>query len=339
MSETATIFALLAAQLIDAETQWSLGTFGAIAEFARDQDEPFTFQRGRTSLSVVTDRGGIRIKPPADMRPFAFETTTRESWSNRIALCLPHDRCNMSRRSVLTELGPDEGALRDHDRDSILFDLGIDALHVDFCIRVSDPGVAAQLRAYAGRPLFEAGNPAVAVILAASPHRVFMSRLGRIEVFQPIPPPHGKSPEGPHTHVLLNLLHHRRTHAATEPIPDGWVPCAHIYPAHPVKDAMGNSRPFDPRRHDAFQEMLYRFGDPRLVALKQRVVAAVSAGEDPSVIAATENRFARTNIRVTLRQLKAAEEVSPSLEAWMAAHDLSSRIEVEHDYHAHEAAS
>ena len=54
------------------------------------------------------------------------------------------------------------------------------------------------------------------MILAANPHRVFISRLGRIEVYQPIPPPSGKSPEGPHTHVLPRLLQSRRTHPATD---------------------------------------------------------------------------------------------------------------------------
>ena len=46
-------------------------------------------------------------------------------------------------------------------------------------------------------------------------------------------------------------------------------------------------------------------------ALKQRVIAAVAAGQDPSVIAVTDNRFARTNVRVALRQLRAADEVRP----------------------------
>ena len=119
----------------------------------------------------------------------------------------------------------------------------------------------------------------MSVILATSPHRVFISRLGRIEVCQPIPPHDGRSPQGPHTHVLVDLLKHRRTHAATEPIPDGFVPCAHVYPPHPAKDALGEPRPFDAARHDAFQEMLRTFGDPDQIALKQRVMAAVAAGE------------------------------------------------------------
>jgi hypothetical protein len=323
MSDAANTFEFLAAQLLNAETQWSLGTFGAIAEFARDPDEPFTFQRGKASLSVMTARGGLRIKPPADLRPVAFETTTRDSWSNRVALCLPEDRCGMSRRGVLTELGPDDGALREHDRDSILFDLGIDALQADLCIRVSDPELLAQLRKQEGRSLTEAGNPAMCVIVAASPHRVFLSRVGRIEVYQPIPDPHGQSPVGPHTHVLPDLLNHRRTHAATEQIPDGWVPCAHLYPAHPAKDSLGQSREFDHARHDAFQHLLHMFGDPKFVLLKQRVAAAVAAGEDPSVITVTDQRFTRTNVRVALRQLKAARDESPSLAAWLAAYDRS----------------
>ena len=82
------------------------------------------------------------------------------------------------------------------------------------------------------------------IILAASPHRVFVSRIGRAEVYQPIPSANGKSPDGPHTHVLPKLLQHRRTHAATEPVPDGFVPCAHLYPRHPLKDAFGREKTF-----------------------------------------------------------------------------------------------
>jgi Family of unknown function (DUF6925) len=174
------------------------------------------------------------------------------------------------------------------------------------------------------------------VILAASPHRVFASKVGRIEVYQPIPDPHGKSPEGPHTHVLPDLLHHRRTHSATEQIPQGWVPCAHLYPPHPARDALGHERPFDGARHAAFQDMLRMFGDPEFFALKQRVVEAVTAGEDPSVIDVTGHRFARTNVRVALRQLKATHEDAPGLATWLAAHERAGAFENgEEERHRH----
>lgn len=329
MSDAANIFAFLADQLADHDTTWSLGTFGAIAEFTRDPDEPVALRRGDAVLAAVTARGAIRIEAGAAVRLFASESTTRESWNQRVAVCLPEGRCAMNRRTVLIPLGPDLDALRQQDRDSPLFDLGLGALQVDLCVRVGDSSVAAQLMSYAGRPLFDAGNPAMSMILDANPHRVFVSRVGRIEVFQPIPPADGKSPDGPHTHVLPKLLHHRRTHPATEPVPDGFIPCAHLYPAHPTTDALGQRRRFDRTRYDAFQKMLRDFGDPEFYAVKQRVVAAVAAGEDPSVIAIADGRFTRTNIRVALRQIKATDDVSPSLTKWLAAHERFDQVAAE----------
>jgi hypothetical protein len=239
----------------------------------------------------------------------------------------------MSGRTVLTEAGPDHDALREQDRHAVLFDLGLGALQVDCCVRIADPEITAQLRAHCGHPVF--GTSAMGIILATNPHRVFLSQLGRVEVFQPIPPPDGKSPDGPHTHVLPGLLRHRRTHPATEPIPDGLVPCAHVYPPHPAKDGMGRNRPFDRAHHEAFQAILRNYGDPKMLALKQQVLDAIAAGEDPSEITVREHRFARTNIRVTLRQLKAQHESAPSLEAWLAAHER--HAESVDDPHHHEA--
>jgi hypothetical protein len=320
VSEAVNAFEFLASQIADHEAGWSLGTFGAIAEFTRDPDEPVALTQGSAWLAAVTARGGIRIDVGEDVRLFASESATRESWSQRVALCLPQHCCAMNARTVLTALGPDIQALRETDRAATLFDLGLGALQVDVCVRVVDPNVTAQLLVHAGRALFEPDNPAMSVIVAASPHRVFASRLGRIEVFQPIPLPSGKSPDGPHTHVLPKLLHQRRTHAATEPVPNGFIPCAHLYPAHPTRDASGRGRPFDPGRHAAFQQILRRFGDPALVALKDRVAAAIAAGTEPSAVAVTDSRFARSSIRVALRQLAAADETSSTLAAWMAAH-------------------
>lgn len=313
--------AFLAAQLADCETHWSLGTFGALAEFTRDAREPVALSHDARSVSAVTARGGIRLAPPPGLRLAASESTTRESWNHRVSLCLPTAACGMNGLAVLTELGPDAGALRVQDCDDILFDLGLDVLHVDACVRVSDPDAVKTLRACAGRSVFDGGNPAMAAILAANPHRVFVSRAGRIEVFQPIPPPHGRSPDGPHTHVLPKLLQHKRTHAATEPVPNGFVPCAHFYPAHPAKDALGQALPFDARRHDRFQDMLRLFGDPDAVALKQQVAIAVAERRDPSTVAVPFDRFARASIRVTVRQLRALHGPLPALSPWIAAYD------------------
>jgi hypothetical protein len=325
------VFEVLAQRMDDPDTNWSLGAFGAIAEFMRDPDEPTALSRTAASLSATTGRGGIRITPKANMRPYASESAVGQSWNHRIALCLPREQCAMSRRSVLTEVGPDVEALREQDQHSVLFDIGLDCLQIDCCIRLSNAAVIDQLRAHVGRTLFEVGNPAMGIIFTANPHRVFISRLGRIEVFQPIPPADGKSPQGPHTHVLPKLLAHGRTHAATESIPEDLVPCAHLYPPHPVKDAMGRPQQFDIGRHKAFQQLFEMFGNPELVALKHRITAAVVAGEEPAPTTIPDGRFARASIRVTLRQLQAADPSRPKLAAWMAAHANTSHRTLEEE--------
>jgi hypothetical protein len=328
MAASAAAADLLRREIANPDTQWSLGTFGAIAEFARDPDEPVDLIRSPELVSAVTARGGIALRLHTGARPFASESLTRTGWGQRVALCLPDDGCAMNRRTVLTELESDHEALRPQDRGSILFDLGLGALQADFCVRIGDPGTSAQLRQHAGRPVFEPGNPAMGVILGANPHRVFLSRLGRIEVYQPIPPPSGKSPDGPHTHILPNLLKSGRTHPATEPVPAGWIPCAHLYPSHPVRDGLGLPRPFDAARHHAFQSMIAAFGGSEVLAIKRRIADAVDAGEPPSAPALT--RHERTSIRIALRQMKAAGHASAVLPAWLAGLDQSG-VEIDDD--------
>lgn len=310
---------LVRREIANPDTQWSLGTFGAIAEFSRDRDEPVVVRQSDRAVSAVTVRGGIAIRHHARGRPFASESITKTGWNQRIALCLAEDDCAMNCRKVLTEVDADDDALRAEDRESILFDLGLGALQADFCVRIADRDTIARLSPHAGRSLFEPGNPAMALMLAAHPHRVFISRLGRIEVYQPIPPASGKSPEGPHTHILPKLLQSGRTYPATEPVPDGWIPCAHLYPPHPARDGLGASLPFDANRHQSFQRMIETYGDPESQALKRRIVDAVNAGEPPCAMAQT--RGERTSIRIALRQMRAAGHTSAALPAWLASLD------------------
>ncbi|MDE5456897.1 hypothetical protein GWE18_29545 [Bradyrhizobium sp. CSA112] len=316
---------LLQREISNPDTQWSLGTFGAIAEFSRDRGEPVRLVQSAEAVSALTSRGGIALKPDAAIRPFASEGITKTGWNQRIALCLPQDDCAMNQRIALTEIGPDHQAPREEDRDSILFDLGFGALQADFCVRIGDRNLARRLRDHIGRAVFDHGDPAMGMILEANPHRVFISRLGRIEVYQPIPPPTGESPEGPHTHVLPRLLQSRRTHPATEPVPEGMVPCAHLYPPHPARDGLGEARPFDAARYRAFQQLMAACGDPETSAIKQRVVEAVLAGEPPSEIVCGRN--GRTSIRVALRQMKAGGLASSALGAWLASFDSASSDE------------
>ncbi|RDJ26906.1 hypothetical protein DWF00_01635 [Bosea caraganae] len=318
---TPDIASLICDQLRTDSTQWNLGTFGAIAEFMRDPGETVAITDEAGRLAAVTRRGGIGFGDLSQVRLFASETAVGQGWSHRVALCLPVDACAMSRRTLLTELGHDAEALRPEDRTGILFDMGLGTLQVEICIRSADPALIATLRSVAGRSLFEPGNPAMGAILTAGPHRVFLARAGRCEVYQPIPPADGKSPEGPHTHVLPKLLAAGRTHAATEPVPEGFVPFAHLVPAHPLKDAMGRPKPWDGAAHAHFQELLVAFGDASLVAVKQRLAAAIDARESPDGFLEPAGRFERHSLRVALRQLAAAPARPANLAAWLAVFD------------------
>ncbi len=272
--------ALLRAALADPGTAWSLGSFGAIAEFMREADEPVRALPD-ARMGLATDRGAIALTLAPGLRPVAYETGFSGGYNHAVALCLPDAACAMSGRTVVTELGPDRDAAREDDRAAILFDLGLGLRAVDACVRAADPESIACLRAGAGQPLFAPGNPIGPHLVAMSPHRIFSARLGRIEVYAPIPGPGETSPEGPHTHVLPQILRAGRTHAATTPIPQGFVPCAGLHPPHPYKDMMGRRLRFDPDRHAAFQALLERWGDPDLLAVKRGTTDRLPDGVSP----------------------------------------------------------
>lgn len=285
------------------ETGFAVGVLGAIGEFIRDADEPVV----ETPLGRLTARGGIAIRlARAEPRLIAWEepSTDPRLWKQAAALVLPEEEAAIGGNAVVTELGPDNQALREEDRAAELFDMGVGFAHLRACVRTADPALIKVLRDSCGMPLLDPANPAGMAIVRHSPHRVFVSKLARIEVFQPIPPPDGRSPEGPHTHLLPKLLGTGRAHAATSPIPEGWVSVLDIFPAHPLRTPMLEPRAFDAARHGAFQALLARFGLPELLAAKAEALrTGAEAGED---------RHARAAAKVALRQMAAQAGLHPA---------------------------
>ena len=92
MTESAAIFDFLAAQIADVETQWSLGTFGAIAEFMRDAGEPVDFRRddGRSPRSPRAAASASRRRPTCGCSP--SRPPRAKAGAHRVALCLPDER-------------------------------------------------------------------------------------------------------------------------------------------------------------------------------------------------------------------------------------------------------
>ncbi|MEM8570641.1 MAG: hypothetical protein AAGG56_06985 [Pseudomonadota bacterium] len=309
--------------LDDPETGWNMGSFGAIAEFHHVYGDPAATRLDERTR--VTARGGIKLANLQTANPIAYETLSPKPhrWAHAVALCLPSDEAAMARRDCLTELGADTDALRTEDRSAILFDMGLGQHQVDFCIRTEDPELLDALRAAEGRSLFEPGNTAITAILAAHPHRVALTRFGRVEVYQKIggPDTGGKSPEGPHTHVLPKLLRAARTHSANAPIPEGWVPCGSFHPSNPVFGRLGEDREFDLAAFDAFQDLLKAWGVSDYTVAKKAAWDALSRGVQPERYVEPENRIARSGLRNAIRQWRRLHGESPAVRAWASRFD------------------
>jgi hypothetical protein len=239
---------LLTEHLSNPGSSWSMGSYGAVAEFFQDAGEVIDSDSS-DDLIRLTPRGGIRIEPQEDTGICAYENKGSHGTARQhIALCLPADSSGMSNNEVLTELGQDVSALSGDDRDALLFDLGVSSLgsgcfQLDFCVRTNNSDLVEFLREHCGSSIFEHGSPVFPRLLEAQPQRVVVTRLGRIEVYQAIGGEYtdDKTPEGPHTHLLPELLGLNLTHSADVPIKEGWVPCAFLYPKSPVLSEAGEA--------------------------------------------------------------------------------------------------
>ncbi|MEQ8665771.1 MAG: hypothetical protein RIC16_08590 [Rhodospirillales bacterium] len=310
----------LADALNSAATSWSVGTFGALAEFAYGPDDPVERSSAGGTRSITSDLGALRLTVPAESRLFAYEGLSKlpAYWSQGISLCMPDSAASLSGRSALTVIGEDQGAIRPDDRPGVLVDLGVGAPHIEACVRIADEQLLRDIEPWLGKSLFTEGHAAAERLYEASPHRVFRSAAARIEVYGPIPQPGGATPPGPHTHLLPDLLRHDRAFAANTPIPVGWLPVLNAYPPNPARDTFGEPRSFDREDHRRFQRLIDAFGVPGMVHAKARIRDAVRRGMPPDT-ERFDTRFERIAARVALRQMSFEEGPSDTLLAWQRA--------------------
>lgn len=310
---------LVATHLADPASAWSIGASGVLAEFMRDAGEPCE----RDGFQLVTARGAVRVDPSADLSGFAYEVLSAQPglWHHGVLFSRPAAAAALPVRTVITELGPDRDAIGDADRAAVLFDLGLGSGAFAFCVRTTDAALMHTLRRGVGSGFLAAGRDLAATLVAASPHRVAISRVARIEVYQPIAAEGGATPSGPHTHLMPRLLRPARGVSANIPLAPGWIVGLTLYPPHPAKDAAGVNKPFSLAEHAAFQRLLATFGDAVSVAAKAELVAAVERGDPPGVWRAPGTRNARQACRIALRQLRLLGEPAAALAHWEQAVD------------------
>lgn len=289
---------------------------GAIAEF-HDPEGQVTIGAAGTVVAVST-RGACRVQLGADSQAFAYEALSAQAdaWLYGIAFTAGGRAGRGPARAVLTELGTDDEAIRADERTHLLFDLGVGMPNVDYCVRTGDRALLAQLRHYCGQPVTTAGHPLLEILITASPARVARSPLARVEVYQAID--RHRTPSGPHTHLLPDLLAHRRTHAANLPLPAQTLPLLTLHPSNPLFDSAGQRRAFAPDAYQHFETVLARHGVPAYVAEKARLQAALHAGMAPADYPPPRTRAGRLALRIGLRQLAHTAPATSATMAWLA---------------------
>lgn len=288
----------------DPENGWSIGSFGAIGEFVRDADEPTETIRGENFFQIATARGAMRIAPTAELQPLAWDSLSAdgESWGHALAFCVA---IPPSANRTITRLGEDAAAIRQEDRGNILFDLGVGCGAVSMHLRTRDTDLIEALDKAEGVGLLSVDG-VMPEVLRAQPHRVLTSPAGRIEVFQPIPAADGKSPVGPHTHLLPKLIVKDRPHSSNVPIPEGLQSALSLHPRSPWRTMLGERHPFDAKIDSKFRPMLDRYGLSDDANVETALIAAIESGSTPEFADWPGTRRGRTKARIALRRLAAA---------------------------------
>jgi predicted Fe-S protein YdhL (DUF1289 family) len=207
------------------DTGWSIGVYGAVAEFATGNDLLPEIEGGDDHLILRTSGGALRLRLPAGTR--MFELIGAAGKVERRVLALHRSRLKGAPASGVTELGADEGAIEPVCRSGRLFDLGVSRSIISFCVRTGEPALIAALRRADGRDPFDPTTCLVPALLASSPDRVVISPIGRIEVSAPIL---NSDRKGPHTHLLPELLAHRREQEPGFALPEGYTAGVSIFP-------------------------------------------------------------------------------------------------------------
>jgi predicted Fe-S protein YdhL (DUF1289 family) len=229
------IAAFMADTLVRRSGTWVMGCHGATAEFMIGADEPAEVSI-EPELTAVTARGALRFAPAANIRALQWNDPRAESGQRAIFIVIPRPK-NLSTPSILlTACGPDAAAIQPAHRGEALFDLGLGRDHMRFAVRSAAPELDAVLSEAVGLPLDALLQRCGKSLLEHSPTRVVETALGRIEVTTQIPPPGGKSPDGPHTHLLPGHLALQRATPAGVDLPEAYSLCATYYPRNPPEE-------------------------------------------------------------------------------------------------------
>ena len=208
---------------------WVMGVVGAVAEFSPAADQSVAVKVSDDTIKARTDGGALSMWIDDDVRALTFDPPLTPAERTRVVLAVKRERGRLPAAGCITDLGEDANPLID-ERSKHLFDLGLNRKEARFCVRVAEGPALSVLQSTAGQALMPTLSKLGSVLAAESPTRVIETALGRIEVNSPIPSPRGRSPDGPHTHLLPDQLELGNAMPVGMDLPRTYLPGALFYP-------------------------------------------------------------------------------------------------------------
>jgi hypothetical protein len=209
---------------------WILGCHGAVAEFSCGHGETCDVSITGDTITAISDGGALRLTIDEHVRALQLRPGQTRCGYRAILLVVLKARASLPVVTTLTSLGRDEAAVRPECRNEQLFDLGLGRADLRFCIRTPESELRDKLNQASGQSLPDLLQAAGPVILRHSPARVVESPIGRAEVFTPIPPLGGQSPDGSHTHLFPDQLASGRSSLPGIDLPPVYALGAIFYP-------------------------------------------------------------------------------------------------------------
>jgi predicted Fe-S protein YdhL (DUF1289 family) len=215
---------------------WAVGCYGAVAEFRMAPGEPADIGTAGAIVAARTRRGALRLRIGERVRALALYEQPGRPDLRAVILVLPRNRAEIPVAASLAALGPDRHAILPAERQQALYDLGLGRSTLRFCIRTAEPGLVGALDDAVGQAFPGSLQTIAAKVAQANPVRVVETAMARAEVRTPIPAAGGASPDGPHTHLLPELLAQGHEIAPDLEWPTAYAAGAIFYPDGAAED-------------------------------------------------------------------------------------------------------
>ena len=166
---------------------WAFGNLDAAVGFRvepGDACEPVAV--GPARIEARTPRAAIRFEVPETIRVLSWASRGEDPAARPMAMAVPKPRRGSVPRPGLAALGADRDAIDPADRAGRLYDLGLPRPGFAFCLRTEDPGLIRDLDDCQGLAWPELLATIGRRIAEASPARVVVGPIGRVEAFGPI---------------------------------------------------------------------------------------------------------------------------------------------------------